>query len=187
MADRSPLPTDDIVTPRLLLRLMRGEAMAACLSGDLTRLEDLLQVAVSPALLGNITGFRFGQDQLAADPLYLPWAARAIILPEEKRMIGHVRFHSRPDPEYLHAYARNAVEFGYSIFPDFRRRGYASEAANAMMGWAQTGFGIRHFIVSISPENLPSLKLSQSLGFAKIGELMDDVDGMEHIFLRVAE
>ena len=37
-------------------------------------------------------------------------------------MVGHVRFHSRPDPDYLRPYAPNAVEFGYVVFTAYRRR-----------------------------------------------------------------
>ena len=32
-------------------------------------------------------------------------------------MVGHVRFHSRPDPDYLAPYVRHAVEYGYVILP----------------------------------------------------------------------
>jgi [ribosomal protein S5]-alanine N-acetyltransferase len=71
---------------------------------------------------------QFSDAQLLADPHYLPWSARAILLKETGEMVGHLRFHTRPDPEYLHPYARGAVELGYVIFSAHRRRGYALEA-----------------------------------------------------------
>ena len=33
---------------------------------------------------------------------------------------------SRPDPDYLHPFARDAVEFGYYVVSDYRRHGYAA-------------------------------------------------------------
>ena len=51
------------------------------------------------------------------------------------------------------------------------------------MAWAQTEFGVHKFVASVSPENNPSLQLVTRLGFTKIGEAMDDVDGIEYVLL----
>lgn len=178
-------PLDDIITPRLILRLMSTDVIEACLAGNLRSAGNLLGAGIPKELLEHTSSFRYGQQQLDNDPDYLPWSARAIILPEEKVMIGMIRFHTRPDPEYLHTYVRDAVELGYRIFTGYRRLNYATEALKAMMTWAQSNFGVYKFVVSISPNNIPSLQLVKRLGFTKIGEAMDDVDDMEHIFLLV--
>jgi RimJ/RimL family protein N-acetyltransferase len=101
-------------------------------------------------------------------------------------MVGQVRFHSRPDPEYLHPFARSAVEFGYYVFPIYRWRGYAAEAAGAAMNWAQAAFGVSRFIASVSPDNTASLAVIARFGFMKIGRHMDEIDGVEDIYLREA-
>ena len=98
-------------------------------------------------------------------------------------MVGHVRFHSRPDPEYLHPYVRNAVEFGYVVYPAHRRCGYALEALTGAMRWARDIHHVRRFVASISPSNGPSLALIAKLGFHKIAEHVDQEDGIEHIYL----
>ncbi|KQR70691.1 hypothetical protein ASF92_12085 [Pedobacter sp. Leaf176] len=98
-------------------------------------------------------------------------------------MVGLVRFHSSPNPEYLKDYANNAVEFGYEVFKAYRKNGYAKEAVIAIINWANVIFGVENFIVSVSPDNENSLNLISGLGFKKIGEIMDDVDGLEYIFL----
>jgi len=176
-------PLDDIITRRLILRLMSNDVVDACLAGNLRNAGRLLGASIPNELLEHTSGFEHGLRELSADPDYFPWSARAVILPEEQVMIGMIRFHSRPDPEYLRAYIRDAVELGYWIFKGYQRLGYATEAIKAMMNWAKTEFGANKFVASVSPENNPSLQLVNSLGFTKIGEAMDEVDGIEYIFL----
>jgi len=176
-------PCADVVTPRLTLRLMDGGAMAACLAGDLEHAGERLGVTPPLDVLDRPTSFQFGLARLRADPDYLPWSARAVILTAENAMVGHVRFHGRPDPEDPHPFARGAVEFGYTIFEPHRRHGYATEAVIGMMGWARALFGVTRFIASISPENLPSLRLAARLGFIRVGEQVDEIDGLEYVFL----
>ncbi len=176
-------PYGDVVTSRLTLRIMGGEVMTACMAGALGRAGTRLGVAVPRDVLEQPAGFQFGLAQLQADPEYLPWSARAVILKAKNTMVGHVRFHSRPDPEYLRPYARDAVEFGYTIFERYRRHGYATEAVIGLMDWAGALFNVRRFVASITPENLPSLRLVAGLGFTKVGEQIDDIDGLEHVFL----
>ena len=175
---------DDIPTPRLVLRLMEREVVDACLVGNLQRAEQLLGIGIPTELLDEPTALKYAQAQLDADPLYRPWSVRAIILPAARTVVGHIRFHSRPDPDYLHPFARDAVEFGYYVVSDYRRHGYAAEAAGAAMDWAHAAFGISRFIVCVSSNNTQSLALIARLGFAKIGEHADEIDGIEHIYLR---
>jgi len=99
-------------------------------------------------------------------------------------MIGFIGFHTLPGPEYLNSYAPNSVEFGYTIFSDYRRKGYASEAAQALMDWASREHHVTRFIVSISPANAPSLRIAKKLGFRKVGSFIDPEEGVEDVFLR---
>ena len=176
-------PVNDIITDRLVLRLMQPEIISACLDGDIARAELLLSAKVPAELLDNLSGLCYNQQQLEADPGYMPWSARAIILAHENSMIGIVRFHSAPDPEYLHVYTRNAVELGYRVFSGYRRMGYAKETVKAILEWASANFGITSFVASVSPSNIPSLNLIDGFGFIKVDEVMDETDGLEHVFL----
>jgi RimJ/RimL family protein N-acetyltransferase len=51
------------------------------------------------------------------------------------------------------------------------------------MDWAATR-GVRRFVVTVSPDNAPSLALVAKAGFRKIGEHIDDGDGLELILLK---
>ena len=48
-----------------------------------------------------------------------------------------------------------------------------------MIDWAHDQHGIRTFIVSVSPENEPSLALARKMGFVEVGRHWDEEDGEE--------
>ena len=174
---------EDIETARLLLRHIAPRAIQAGLSGDLGTMAQDLAATVPRDLLEKPDVLRYSQARLADDAHYLPWSARAIILRASMVMVGHVRFHSSPDPDYLRPYARGAVEFGYEVFAAHRRQGYAEEALLGLMQWARRTHDVGRFVASVSPDNLPSANLVTKLGFEKVGEQVDPVDGIEYVYL----
>ena len=100
--------------------------------------------------------------------------------PSSRPMIGHAGFHGAPGTNGPGK--PDALEFGYTVFEEFRGRGYATEAARALMAWAQHEHAIRHFIASVSPGNTASLAIVRKLGFVETGTLWDEEDGEELIF-----
>jgi RimJ/RimL family protein N-acetyltransferase len=118
----------------------------------------------------------FARAVIAADPEYGPWSARLLLLKPSLQTIGHIRFHTRP--------VEDSVEFGYAVFTPWRCQGYATEAAAAVMRWAAEQHGVRRFVASVRPDNLPSQRVIAKLGFRRIGEQFDDVDGLEDVFER---
>jgi ribosomal-protein-alanine N-acetyltransferase len=174
----------DIATPRLILRVL-SPAVDAALSGDVREASRRLGADVPDDLLGEDV-LTLAQNGVLADSAYAPWAPRAVILRETNAMVGHIGFHTRPDPEYLRRFARDAVEVGYTIFAAHRRHGYAREALAALMAWASTEHGIRNFVASISPDNLASLGVVRGFEFVKVEAHIDEREGTEDIFLRHA-
>lgn len=170
-----------IETPRLRLRLLAPVALAAIAEG---RLDDAsgsagYDLTGFPEAERGIAGIRL--RDLAADPAYLPWSLRVLLLKPDLRLAGHFNFHSRPDPDYLRDIAPGAVELGYTVLPEFRRRGLAEEAVRAMMDWAARRHGVHRFVVSVSPANLASVTMARKLGFARVGGHVDAEDGYEDI------
>ena len=163
---------------------MEREVLADCLAGELGRAERALGAGIPGELSDEPTALEDARARVDEDPQYRPWSIRAMILPAAATMVGHIRFHSRPNPDYLRPYARAAVEFGYHVFADHRRRGYAHEAAGAVMDWARAAHGIDQFVVTVSPDNVPSLALIARFGFVEVGQHKDPIDGIEHIYLR---
>jgi hypothetical protein len=69
-----PAPSDDIVTPRLILRLMGRETVDAGLAGDLARAEHLLDAKIPGSLLDHPSSLTHAKARLEADPQYQPWS-----------------------------------------------------------------------------------------------------------------
>lgn len=151
--------------------------MQAVLARDLMRAAQELEVKLpEDADWLEETDFllKIRLDQVERDPATLEWLARGIVLPD-RSLIGHIGFHGPPDE-------KGVVELGYTIFEPWRRSGYASEAARRLMRWARDTHDVRHFRVSIAPDNAPSLAMAARLGFVRTGEQMDEIDGLEYIF-----
>lgn len=65
---------------------------------------------------------------------------------------------------------KGILELGYLIGKQWRRKGYAYEAAKAVIRYAQENTTEEKMYMRIHRENIPSLKLAQKLGFEKISE-----------------
>lgn len=56
-------------------------------------------------------------------------------------------------------------EAGWSIAPDFRRQGMASEAVDAVLNWADENLAAALQACIIVPDNEPSIRIAGKLGF----------------------
>ena len=129
-----------------------------------------------PGQLEHFVEYRLAQ--LADDPTVRQFLGRVLVLADAagaRHVIGTVGFHGPPDDA-------GRLEVGYSVQPEYRRQGFASEAVRAMFDWAAREHGVRRFVASISPTNEPSLRLASAFGFVRSGEHMDEVDGLEYEF-----
>ncbi len=115
---------------------------------------------------------RFRRDQIAERDDWLPWSLRAIVLREPTRvMVGYANFHGPPGVNDLGT--PGAAETGYTVFEAYRGRGVATEVALGMMDWAGRQHGVRHFISGVTPNNAPSLRVNEKLGFVRTGDFVD--------------
>ena len=109
--------------------------------------------------------------QLAADPERAPWSIRAMVRRDDRLMVGFVNFHGPPGTNDIEA--ADAAELGWTVFPEHRRQGYATETARRLMDWARAEHGVRRFISSTTPDNVPSLRVHEKLGFHRTGRIVD--------------
>jgi ribosomal-protein-alanine N-acetyltransferase len=172
-----------IQTNRLSLVSLSRDCLLAMLKGDYVAAGAYCEYTISPdsSLLHHLSI----QRRLALierDPEQHPWMYRAIVRKCDNIMVGHISFHHKaPDPDLLE-YSGHAAELGYAIDVGHRRKGYARESVLAMMEWANKQ-KVETFCLSISPENMPSLKLAESMGFRRMSERMDETDGLEYVYI----
>jgi ribosomal-protein-alanine N-acetyltransferase len=171
-----------ILTPRLALVPMTMPFLEASLARDSTHAAALLGATVPQEWLDEEWIMQIRKRDLQDDPSLVPWLLRAMVRREDQLMIGHCGFHSRPGPAYLEPYAPGGAEMGYTVYPAYRRNGYATEAVRGLMGWAAGAHSVPTFVLSISPANEPSQAIARRLGFKVVGTFDDPEDGLEEVF-----
>ena len=178
--------TPIIQSERLDLIPMTPAVLRLVLAGNFREAGELLGVSAPADWDISRHAMELRLSQLEANPGLQPWLLRAISLRERRLLVGHIGFHTAPGAEYLAELSRGGVEFGFGVLDQWRRQGVATEASEAMMRWAREEHQVQRFVLSISPDNVPSLGLAAKLGFRKIGSHIDELDGPEDIFERTS-
>ena len=65
--------------------------------------------------------------------------------------------------------AVSSKEIGYAISPKYQRNGYAYEAISAIVNLLQNDLLFDMVVAGVLPENIPSIKLLEKLGFSREG------------------
>ncbi len=142
------------------LRLVPCSAEVAHAAGvDRAKVERLLSARVPeewPA--SDLRDFLpFYAQMIDEDPSQLGWGIWLVVEAREETVIGDAGFKGGPDAE-------GTVEIGYSILPAFRQRGYATEAADALIRWAFAHPRVRRVVAECLDDNTPSILILRSLG-----------------------
>jgi [ribosomal protein S5]-alanine N-acetyltransferase len=66
------------------------------------------------------------------------------------------------------------IELGYGVHPDYRNRGYATEATQALVEWALAQPPVERVVAKCDPANAPSVRVLEKIGMTRRG----DTDGM---------
>ncbi len=83
-----------------------------------------------------------------------------------KVLIGRCGFAYRPDED-------SGIELGYIIRKDRQNQGLAKEVCGALLEYA-CSLGYRDFYCRINPQNKPSRRVAEALGFENTGEVRED-------------
>ena len=175
---------DIIRSHRLELISMEPALLEALLARDHTRAAHIGGFHIPDDLVLSEQTLQRRLRQLRTRPEIQPWLLRAIVIRRSQTMCGRIGFHSEPSPEDLRHVAADGVELGYAVGESFRRRGFAKEAAIALMKWAFEKHRRRCFVLSINPSNEASLAMAHSLGFREMGSHIDERDELELYFER---
>lgn len=97
-----------------------------------------------------------------------PWNFGFAILHKiDNRMIGFCSFTGPPNPD-------GVVEIAYGIAPDYQRKGFATEAAAALVEFATQSGQVRTVIAHTLAEINPSTSVLEKCGFKKTAEVIDE-------------
>jgi len=170
------MPVSSIRTPRLELIPLDPIAIRRLIEGDRPEAERVLG-RILPDEFPNryeLDGFLPIQlDRMEQSPRRRGWMAR-LMVSDELGVVGHGGFHGPPE-------LIGRAEIGYTVFEPFRGRGFAKEAAGALVRWAFEQ-GEKKVFAAVSPDNAPSLAVVRALGFQQVGTQQDEVDGLELVF-----
>jgi RimJ/RimL family protein N-acetyltransferase len=160
-ADPRAMKNRAIRTPRLVLRPLPSAA-AGVLPDDREAAARLLGAVLPPdwpqADLLDVLPL-----QAAAAPGEDRFGVWVIIERKSKTVVGDIGFMGPPGRD-------GSVEMGYSVIPDRRGRGYATEAARALVDWARRQPGVGSVVAVCDNGNVPSIRLLERIGFARYGE-----------------
>ena len=90
------------------------------------------------------------------------WSIWLIIDRADTLVVGGVTFLGPPSQE-------GTVGIAYGVVPSHRRRGYATEAARALIAWAQQQPGVKAIAAACADDNQASIRTLQRLGFRQTG------------------
>ena len=124
------------------------------------RLEQDVELA-SPTVLDMLAG-------LAAQ-LSEQFAPSAWMLVEEGEIVGLMSVTRLPSPGELH--------IGYGVAPARQRRGYATHAVAALLGWARSDMRVRSLSAETGADNVASQRVLERNGFVRVGDRIDLEDG----------
>jgi len=99
---------------------------------------------------------------MKASPERSEWSAEWKIKSRDGSLVGGIGFKGGPDKN-------GTVDIGYGIFPEFRNRGYASEAVGAMVKWAFTHKEVKAVQAQTDPGNFISQRVLSANGFVRCG------------------
>jgi len=74
--------------------------------------------------------------------------------------------------------ADGVVEIAYGVVPDYQGKGYATEAAQALVAYAFSSGRVRVVRAHTLPEPNASTRVLAKCGFRHIGEVVDPEDGL---------
>lgn len=118
---------------------------------------------------------RWRAPQVLKDPSTNTWFIRWIVLRESAEIIGSTSFHGPPDDDGM-------LEIGLGLHEHFHRQGFGYEAVIGMWSWAASQPDVARFRYTVSPGNVASVALVEKCGFTRVGQQMDDIDGLEDIY-----
>lgn len=166
----------EIVSQRLRLVALDRE-LAEWQFNDRKRFFEALGVEAEPSWPPELIGaetMEWTRDQLAAHPRDAGWYSWVYISPIMNRLLGIGGFKGAPN-------ADGEVEIDYSMLVSYRERGLATEAVNALMGWAYGNDAVKRVIANTRSDRNASHRVLEKAGFVQVSTHVDPDEAFEVI------
>ncbi len=148
----------ELETPRLTLRLESPAELLQRIEG----MSSADQSQISPDWLARL------RSLTVADP----WTCGFLITHRDTgAAVGNCGFKGPPS-------AGGIVEIAYSVYPDYRGRGFATEAALGLVACAWADDRVRLVCAHTLPEPNASTRVLAKCGFRRSGEVVDPEEGL---------
>jgi [ribosomal protein S5]-alanine N-acetyltransferase len=153
---------DELTTGRLRLLPITLEIADAILT-DRDRLEALIdgRVAAEWPNADFQDALAYIRADVRKNTSFSKWS-RVIVHKKDNVLIGDAGFKSVPSEN-------GSVEIGYGIAPSYRNRGFAAEAAQALIQWAFENHRVRRITAECLDNNFPSKRVLEKLGMESTG------------------
>jgi ribosomal-protein-alanine N-acetyltransferase len=160
-------------TANLCLRPYAPEQLLALLDG-VAQFERLIGVRAADGMRDFLVSDEVSPiwlEELRKAPGADPWTfGFAVVHRPDDCVIGSASFKGPPDDA-------GVVEIAYGIVPTYQGRGYATEAASALVSFALERVDVRTIRAHTLPQPNASTRVLTKCGFQHLGEVTDPEDG----------
>jgi RimJ/RimL family protein N-acetyltransferase len=133
-------------------------------------LEPMLNVTVPDSWPTFPESMPHGYEILKSDPASLNWGFHFFIHTIDRVLIGEGGFKGKPDEE-------GVVEIGYALVPEYRQRGFATEAARGLTDYAFSHPEVTSVQAHTLTDGTASINVLKKLGMKFVGSAQDPDEG----------
>ncbi len=161
------IPWTITVTDRLIIREQTPEDL-----DDLYELydDDMIREFVEPLYADRSKEEEYIRDYIANQYRFYEYGIWALVRKQDGKLIGRAGLSLRD--------GYDTPEIGYVIGSRYRQNGYAKEALDAIIDYADRELGIEELLAFTKERNKASVRLLRSIGFEKRGHA--DIMGIDH-------
>jgi RimJ/RimL family protein N-acetyltransferase len=171
MMQRMNNQTDKRIIETTNLQLIPCElAHIEAIMRDKKELERMLSVTVPDNWPEFPESIPHVYELLKSDPSSPEWGYYLFIHAKERALIGEGGYKGKPDEEGM-------VEIGYAIVPEYRQRGFASEAARGLVGHAFSHPEVNVVQAHTLLDGTASINVLRKLGMKSAGTTNDPDEG----------
>lgn len=143
----------DIETERLIIKTFTEYDWQDVLA--YTSREDVMKY-IPEGVFSEEDAKKFVQDHAREGAKYFP-----VRIKGKETIIGHITF--------FKYFGDHTYEIGWVFNPDYFNKGYATEAAWAVLNYGFTKMNLHRIIATCQPENIPSYRVMEKIGMRREG------------------